>query len=203
MSNNGTVTLALVIVQLVVGTGAAQTQAQAAAAPPSVSRASWLSDRLPLQVGAILTIVVDEQTAASERVSQVATSDRDQSATASASVSTSPLSGSGSAGFGTGLGANSRDIGEAGRRGDLTAVLSVRVMEIEPNGVMRIEGTKEVSVDGRKQEIRLAGYVRSEDVLSDNLILSTRIAEATISYDGKKIGPKKGIIGKILSIFWP
>jgi flagellar L-ring protein precursor FlgH len=197
---NGFTLLTLVQLLLIIAAGAAQAQA---AVPQRTTRASWLSDRLPLQIGDILTIVVDEQTAASERVSQVATSDREQSATASATLSTSPLSGSGSGGFGTGLGANSRDIGEAGRQGDLAAVLSVRVMEIETNGVMRIEGTKEVSVDGRKQEIRLAGYVRSEDVLSNNLILSSRIAEATISYDGKKIGPKKGIIGKILSIFWP
>lgn len=182
---------------------AAQTSTSQAAPVQNVSRASWLSDRLPIQVGDILTIVVDEQAAANEQVSKIATSDRDQSASASASISTNPITGSGSAGFGTGLGANSRDIGEAGRRGGMEAVLSVRVIEIEPNGVLRIEGTKVVSVDGREQEVKLQGVVRSEDVLSTNLVLSTRVAEATISYDGKNIGPKKGIIGKILGIFWP
>jgi flagellar L-ring protein precursor FlgH len=196
-------TPALVLAVVTAPTAAAQTQTPVGTAPQSVARASWLSDRLPIRVGDILTIVVDEQTAASERVSQVATSDRDQSATASASLSTSPLSGSGSGGFGTGLDANSSDVGEAGRQGGLTAVLSVRVMEVEPNGVLHIEGSKEVSVDGREQEITLSGYVRSEDVLATNLVLSSRVAEATISYKGKKIGPKKGIIGKILSIFWP
>jgi flagellar L-ring protein precursor FlgH len=203
VSNSKSLALALVLAVAASHTAAAQTPATQSAATQNVTRASWLSDRLPVQVGDILTIVVDEQTAASERVSQIASSDRDQAATASASLSTSPLSGSGSGGFGTGLDANSSDIGEAGRQGGLTAVLSVRVMEIEPNGVLRIEGTKQVSVDGREQEITLAGYVRSEDVLATNFVLSTRVAEATISYKGKKIGPKKGIIGKILSIFWP
>ena len=200
---SGTVALA-VAVSAVMASQAAVAQTSTSQPPTqNVSRASWLSDRLPIQVGDILTIVVDEQAAANEQVSKVATSDRDQSASASASITTSPITGSGSAGFGTGLGANSRDIGEAGRSGGLEAVLSVRVMEIEPNGVLRIEGTKVVAVDGREQEVKLQGFVRSEDVLSTNLVLSTRVAEATISYDGKNIGPKKGIIGKILGIFWP
>lgn len=167
------------------------------------ARTSWLSDRIPLRVGDILTIVVDEQAEARERVSQVSTSDREQTASVSANVDTSPLSGSGTGGFGTGLGADSRDIGEANRVGGLTAVLSVRVMELEPNGVARVEGEKLVSVDGRKQEVKLEGYVRPEDVSSTNLVLSSRIVGATISYKGNKIGPKRGIIGKILGIFWP
>ena len=173
------------------------------AAPPSVGRASWLSDRVPLRLGDILTIVVDEQAAARERVSQVSTSDREQSASVSGSIDTNPLSGAGSAGFGTGIGADSRDIGEAGRQGGLTAVLSVRIMEIDPNGIARVEGQKLVEVDGREQEVRLEGFVRPEDVSSTNLVLSSRIVGATISYKGNKIGPKRGIIGKILGIFWP
>lgn len=182
---------------------AARAQVAQAANPAPATRASWLSDRLPLRVGDILTIVVDEQAAASERVSQISTSDREQSASVSGSVTTSPISGSGSGGFGTGLGADSRDIGEANRQGGLTAVLSVRVVEIEPSGVARIEGSKEVTVDGRKQEVKLEGYVRPEDVSSTNLVFSSRVAAATISYKGNKIGPKRGIIGKILSVFWP
>jgi flagellar L-ring protein precursor FlgH len=179
------------------------TEAQAPQLAVGTNRASWLSDRIPLRVGDILTIVVDEQAAARERVSQISTSDREQSASVSGNADTSPLSGSGSAGFGTGLGAESRDIGEANRQGGLSAVLSVRVIEVEPNGVARVEGDKVVSVDGRKQEVKLEGFVRPEDVSSTNLVLSSRVVGATISYKGNKIGPRRGIIGKILGIFWP
>jgi flagellar L-ring protein precursor FlgH len=121
----------------------------------------------------------------------------------SGSVDTSPLSGDGSAGFGTGIGADSKDVGEANRQGNLAAVLSVRVVQIEPNGVARIEGEKVVTVDGRDQEVKLAGFVRPEDVSSTNLVLSSRIVGATISYDGENVGPRRGILGKILGIFWP
>ncbi len=185
--------------------GAAEmADAQTETAPlPSAGRASWLSDRIPLRVGDILTIVVDEQSTAREQVSRVASSDREQSASVSGSVDTSPLSGDGSAGFGTGIGADSKDVGEANRQGNLAAVLSVRVVQIEPNGVVRIEGEKLVTVDGRDQEVKLAGFVRPEDVSSTNLVLSSRIVGATISYDGDNVGPKRGILGKILGIFWP
>jgi flagellar L-ring protein precursor FlgH len=180
----------------------AEAQTEAASAP-SAGRASWLSDRIPLRVGDILTIVVDEQSTARERVSRIASSDREQSANLSGSVDTSPLSGSGSAGFGTGIGADSKDVGEANRQGDLAAVLSVRVVQIEPNGVARIEGEKVVTVDGRDQEVTLEGFVRPEDVSSTNLVLSSRIVGASISYDGDNVGPRRGILGKILGIFWP
>jgi hypothetical protein len=45
--------------------------------------------------------------------------------------------------------------------------------------------------------------VRPEDVSADNVVFSNRVANANITYKGKDIGPSKGIIGKILSIFWP
>jgi flagellar L-ring protein precursor FlgH len=79
----------------------------------------------------------------------------------------------------------------------------VRVTSLSPDGIARIEGSKKVTVDGRLQEISLQGYVRPQDVSSPNIVLSSRIAEAVIDYKGKKIGPRTGIVGKILSILWP
>jgi flagellar L-ring protein precursor FlgH len=165
-------------------------------------RAAWLSDRLPLRTGDVLTVVVDEQTAARERVSQVATGQRSQQADLNAGLATGTAVGP-VKGFATGMDARSRDVGEANHQGDLTAVLSVRVTAIEPNGVARIRGTRQVTVDGRRQDITLDGVVRPEDISSSNTVLSGSIAEAVISYRGKKIGPRTGILGKILAILWP
>jgi flagellar L-ring protein precursor FlgH len=173
-----------------------------APASSTVGRAGWLSDRRALRMGDILTVVVDEQTSARERVSKTASADRDQSLGVDAGLASSGILGS-SKSFGTASGASSRDVGEANRSGDLVAVLSVRVVGIEPSGVVRIEGTKTVTVDGRNQVVSLAGVVRPDDVTSDNLVSSARIAEAVISYKGKKIGPRQGIIGKILGLLWP
>jgi flagellar L-ring protein precursor FlgH len=153
-------------------------------------------------VGDLLTVVVDEETVAREKVSTVATGDRSQQAGLSASLN--PYYDFGAAkGVTTGMATSSRDVGEANRRGNLTAVITVRITAVEPNGVARIEGGKQVRVDGRLQTVRVSGLVRQEDVMPQHLVLSSRIADAEISYQGKKIGPRTGIIGKILSILWP
>jgi flagellar L-ring protein precursor FlgH len=165
-------------------------------------RASWLSDRQPLRVGDLLTIVVDEQTSATEQVSTKASASRSQSARLGIGVDSAVRIGP-SKQFSVSHDASSNDVGQAGRSGDLVAVLSVHVTGIDPAGNAKIEGGKTVSVDGRTQEVKLSGLIRPDDVGSDNTVSSSRVADAVISYKGKKIGPRQGILGKILSILWP
>lgn len=181
------------------------TEGDSAAAAPAAPvrrpapRASWLSDRMPLGPGDLVTVVVDEQTAARERVSRIA--DGNRSSTNKLRMDM-PSSTQG-ANIASGITSNSRDVGEAGRTGDLTAVLTVHVTAVEPSGALRIQGTRKVTVDGRLQTITLDGVVRPEDVDGSNRVLSNRIADAVITYRGGKIGPRNGIIGKILGMLWP
>ena len=153
-------------------------------------------------VGDIVTIVVDETVNASERQSQNAVSNRKQEMGLNLNVGTDLAIGP-QKGFQSGVNNNSRNTADAGRQGDLTAVISVRVVSIEPSGIAHLKGEKTVGVDGRNQVIQVEGVVRPEDVSSQNTVPSSRIAESVISYKGKKIGPAKGILGSILSIFWP
>lgn len=179
------------------------TGAPGAAAPPvQLARASWLNDRRLLQVGDILTVVVDEQTSATERVSTNATANRSHSLPLNIGVDPANKLGPIKQ-FSTGSNASSQDQGQAQRSGNLTATLAVKVTGVDALGNARIEGAKVVAVDGRNQEVKLTGLVRPEDVTFDYQVSSARIADATISYKGKKIGPRMGIIGKILSILWP
>jgi flagellar L-ring protein precursor FlgH len=180
----------------------AGTAATAAPAAMPLTRASWLSDRRALRVGDILTVVVDEQTAAHEQVSTDASARRSHALNLNTSVDPTNKLGPIKA-FGTGSDASSRDAADARRQGDLTAVIAVRVVSLDALGNARIEGAKTVAVDGRNQEVKLAGVVRPDDVSPGYLVASNRIAEATISYKGKKIGPRMGILGKLLSILWP
>lgn len=176
--------------------------APAVQAAPVAARAGWFSDKRPLMVGDIVTIVVDEAVNASERQSQNAISNRKQEMGLNLNVGTDLAIGP-QKGFQSGVNNNSRNTADAGRQGDLTAVISVRVVSIEPSGIAHLKGEKTVGVDGRNQVIQVEGVVRPEDVSSQNTVPSSRIAESVISYKGKKIGPAKGILGSILSIFWP
>lgn len=166
--------------------------------PPGGRRLGWTSDRRPLRVGDLLTVLVDEQTSASERVSTRAKTDRKQEGTLNAAPAPDDLKS-----VGIGYNASSDQTGTRDRAGDLAATLTVRVVSIEPSGVLRVDGGKLVTVDGRKQEVRLAGLVRPEDVTAGNAVLSSRIADASIIYNGKAINPKSGIFGKILGLLWP
>jgi flagellar L-ring protein precursor FlgH len=192
----GVAFLALLLM-LPVGKGEAQQQATS-----RPIRGSWLADRQQLKVGDIVTVVIDERVNARERTSRAATANRRQSLGLSASSPdfTPPIT---AGSFSTNSDAESRNLGEANRRGDLTSVFTVSIVSIEPSGLLQIQGERTVEIDGRTQDWELEGIVRPEDVSADNLVFSNRIANAVIRYKGKDIGPKKGILGKILSIFWP
>lgn len=181
----------------------ADTAVAAPVRPAKPARASWTSDRLPLRVGDLLTIVVDERTMARERFSTVATAKREMRNGFSLNMDTgsNPTTMAGT--LNSGADNSSRDVGEAGRSGDLTAVVTVRVESVEPNGVARVTGNKKVTVDGRLQEVTLTGLVRAEDVSARNLVSSDRIAEANITLKGKKIGPRKGMLGGLIGMIWP
>lgn len=203
--------LALLLLAALAAAAAAQDAAapDSAALPDSVvappakpPRASWLSDRLPLRVGDLITVIVSEQTNATEHVSQIATGNRSQRADLNAGIGVDSRIGPNKS-FGSGMNNNSRDVGDAGRAADFTAVLTVRIVELAPNGVAKISGGKKVSVDGRLQDVSLTGVIRAADVDARNQVRSERIADAVLTYKGKKIAPKTGMLGSLLGMLWP
>lgn len=170
-------------------------------APAVARRSSWTSDATPLRVGDVITVIIDEATSARERVTNTGQDRRTLSAKLKADADGDVAVGS--TGIESAWDTNSRNSGEANRTGNLAGTLSVRVIAVEPGGLAEIEGRKAVSVDGREQTLTLHGFVRPEDVSPGNVIRSVRIADATIKYQGKKMGAKLGIIGKLLSFIWP
>jgi flagellar L-ring protein precursor FlgH len=74
--------------------------------------------------------------------------------------------------------------GATNRADSLTGTLSAVVLEVLPNGNLRIEGQREVTVNSEKQTMKLSGVVRRVDVDTKNTVLSTAIADARIQYAG-------------------
>lgn len=181
---------------------AAASAVPAAAVSTRASRASWLSDRLPLRAGDLVTVVVDEQTAAREHVSNIAQGNRSQRADLNAGIGTDLAVGPGKS-FGAGMRSDTRDVGDAGRSANFTAVLTCRVLEVSPNGIAKISGTKRTTIDGRVQDVTLTGSIRAEDVNVHNQVRSDAIVDAMLNFKGKKIGPRTGILGSIINILWP
>lgn len=96
--------------------------------------------------------------------------------------------------------------GSTSRSGTLTANITAVVMAVLPNGNMRIEGHREVSINAEKEFIDLKGIIRPEDIGPGNIILSTFIAEAEIKYSGYGVLNDKqrpGWLMRIIDWIWP
>lgn len=96
--------------------------------------------------------------------------------------------------------------GATQRSGALNAYMTARVVQVLPNGNLMIEGNREVRVNAENQMITLTGLVRPRDISSENVILSTYIADARITYSGNGVlndRQKPGWLTRILDKVWP
>ncbi len=75
--------------------------------------------------------------------------------------------------------------GSVSRKEELTLRIAATVMEVQPNGVLSIQGTQEVRVNFELRELLVSGYVRPEDISRQNEITYDKIAAARISYGGR------------------
>ena len=87
----------------------------------------------------------------------------------------------------------------------LQGSISVTVVKVMGNGILMIRGEKWITLGNGSEFIRLTGMIRPEDVSSDNMIASTRIANARIYYGGTgdfANTQKQGWIGKFFNGPW-
>jgi flagellar L-ring protein precursor FlgH len=74
--------------------------------------------------------------------------------------------------------------GATSREDTLTGTISAIVTEVLPNGDLRMEGKREVTVNSETQLMTISGIVRRVDVDTKNTVLSSAIADAKIEYSG-------------------
>ncbi|HAI97110.1 MAG: flagellar basal body L-ring protein FlgH [Cycloclasticus sp.] len=74
---------------------------------------------------------------------------------------------------------------ESTQNNSLSGSITVSVVDVLPNGYLKIRGEKRVRLNQGNEYIRLAGIVRPTDINPDNSIESTKIADATIMYTGE------------------
>lgn len=71
------------------------------------------------------------------------------------------------------------------RKDTLNASVAAVVTQVLPNGLLVIQGQREVLVNYEKQLLTIQGMVRPEDITAQNTIPSSKIAEARIAYAGR------------------
>lgn len=74
--------------------------------------------------------------------------------------------------------------GTAAQSNSLSGQLSVHVVRVMPGGNLEILGQKKLTLNNGDEYVRVRGLVRPEDITSNNVVQSDRIANAEITYIG-------------------
>lgn len=155
--------------------------------------AAMASDRSAQRVGDILTVVVYQS--AEARNAAQNTAQRDQ--TLEGAVTTGSVAESVSFGLNGGYGGR----GEIRRSESLITQISVAIEQVLDNGDFIVAGTQHMRVNGEETIVRVRGRVRPADITSENQVLSSRIAEAQIDYQGSGFVTRNARPGVINLIF--
>ena len=73
---------------------------------------------------------------------------------------------------------------DADQSNSLEGNITVTVAEILPNGNLIVRGEKWITLNRGDEFIRISGIIRPDDIAPDNTVISTRLANAKISYSG-------------------
>ena len=160
---------------------------------------SLYADKKARNVGDILTIVINEST------TQTASKSRNNSKSGSVNVGT----GTGIFDFIKAFSASGSDSfqadGSATDTSRFNGQITVTIVEVLPNDNMIVEGVQSIWQNRDEHKITLRGVIRRDDVTMNNTVPSTKVADASIRFDGK--GPlnakqRQGIITQLFNFLF-
>lgn len=137
------------------------------------------------EVDDIVTIVVNE--AASAVVSGASNSSRKTSVNSSITGAAGALSPRLTNLLGSTGDVELAGTGTTSRNLTLSTTISARVVEVQPNGTLVIEGTRDIGVNSDKQTLTVRGLVRPADLTSSNTVNSVQVANLQIKVNGKGV----------------
>ena len=140
----------------------------------------FATDRRAGQVGDILTIALSEDFTASK--SQSATSAKSDSFKVDLPNLLDPAGDQ--ALLDSGAETSFSGTGSAAQTNSLRGEISVTVMRVFSNGNMEIMGQKKLHLNNGNEYVRLSGIIRPQDISANNVVQSSRIANAKIAYLG-------------------
>lgn len=157
------------------------------------------ADRKASQVGDILTIVIEESSTTTQTLANSNSKEGKNNLNAGVGIFSflAQASASGSDSF--------KANGSASNVNAAKGRVAVTVTEVQPNGNLIVEGTQSIWNNKNEHKITLRGVVRGDDIAYNNTISSTKVADATLTFDGK--GPlnskqRQGILTQIFNILF-
>jgi len=169
--------------------------------PQEQSLRSLFSDVKAFQVDDAIMVYIVEDTQADNNASTEERKSTELGGGVGFSTGTSNTNVSGNIGTNN----NFRGSGRTTRNEKIRSRLSARVVEVQPNGNLLIEGKRTTKVNGETQTITIRGIVRPVDVNSDNSVYSYNIMDLTLLIEGDGTVSKTqepGLITRFLRILF-
>jgi flagellar L-ring protein FlgH len=91
--------------------------------------------------------------------------------------------------------------GTTGRTSNLRARIAARVIEVLPNGDLRIEALKQVRINKETEQLAVTGIVRPNDLARDNSIPTIFIGDLRVEFNGKGIASADNAPGWLYRLF--
>lgn len=150
------------------------------------------SDNKPTRVGDILTVVIADQSSASNNATNTASRSSDFKLNSTISGIGGRVGRFLNATDGTAFGssADATGTGTSTANSNFTANITTTVTEVLPNGNLRIAGEKQVRINQEVQFLRISGVVSPKDILYNNTVGtlavdSSKLADARIEHINK------------------
>ncbi len=153
------------------------------AGQPGYSHRPLFEDRRARAVGDVLTININETTAASKKSGSSAARN------GSNAMSVTGFSGLPGRGLlGSNLAASSANTfegkGDSASNNAFTGIIAVTVIEVLANGNLMVSGEKQVGINQGSEFVRFSGVVNPAAIAPGNVVSSTQVADVRLEYRG-------------------
>jgi flagellar L-ring protein precursor FlgH len=176
------------------------------------SRISLFEDYRARRVGDILTINLEEQTAAEKETETQISKSNTNSVTDPTILGTTPefnlpgflpLANNKNNNLSVNLESDSSFTGkgDSDQSNKLTGSISVSVVEVLPNGNLLVRGEKVITINQGNEYLRISGMISPRDLDANNAISSKRVADAQISYVGDGPTQDANVVGWLSRFF--
>jgi flagellar L-ring protein precursor FlgH len=160
------------------------------------------SDLKARRVGDLLTITLNEITAASKSATTTTAKTTSVATTAptvlgqSLTLKGAPLLSA------TVNGADAfNGAGTSAQTNSLAGSLTVTVVAVQPNGNLVVQGEKTLKLNQGDEFVRISGVIRTADIATNNTVTSDKLADAKISYSGKGVVNSANEMGWLARFF--
>jgi flagellar L-ring protein precursor FlgH len=164
--------------------------------PVGYASVPLFEDRRPRNVGDIVTIVLNERTAAAKNVA----TNTNRTGGVGLGIGATPdfMDGVINAKLNTTVDGSNKTAGkgDSSANNTFTGTITTTVIGVLPNGNLQVAGEKQIAINRGSEYVRFAGVVDPRSITGTNTVSSTQVADARIEYRSK------GVMDEVQTMGW-